>query len=123
MKVNDENSRIRIHLSEAWIRGSGTGTMKNSYGCATLIKKFYHKKQSRSCLFNIFYSFKDEKLNLLILLASATHGSSINEGTKRGGGKVKKGEGVSSHLATRTERLSIEISSQLRRLRYSAAHT
>jgi hypothetical protein len=26
LKVNDENSRIRIHLSEAWIRGSGSGS-------------------------------------------------------------------------------------------------
>jgi hypothetical protein len=25
LKVNDENSRIRIHKSEAWIRGSGFG--------------------------------------------------------------------------------------------------
>jgi hypothetical protein len=26
LKVIDENSRIRIHLSEAWIRGSGSGS-------------------------------------------------------------------------------------------------
>ncbi len=46
LKVNDENSRIRIHQSEAWIRGSGStpkfhgsGTLRsivldNAYQCS-----------------------------------------------------------------------------------------
>ncbi len=36
MKVNDENSRIRIHLSEAWICGSGS--IPKCHGSATLVK-------------------------------------------------------------------------------------
>ncbi len=36
LKVNDENSRIRIHQSEAWIRGSGAGSTPKCHGSATL---------------------------------------------------------------------------------------
>jgi hypothetical protein len=36
LKGNDENSRIRIHLSEAWIRGSGS--TPKCHGSATLLK-------------------------------------------------------------------------------------
>jgi hypothetical protein len=35
--VNDENSRIRIHLSEAWIRGSRSGSTPKCHGSATLV--------------------------------------------------------------------------------------
>ncbi len=42
LKVNDENSRIRIriHLSEAWIRGSGSGFTPKCHGSATLVFLF-----------------------------------------------------------------------------------
>ncbi len=36
LKVNDENSRIRIHYSEAWIRGSRSGSAPKCHGSATL---------------------------------------------------------------------------------------
>jgi hypothetical protein len=38
LKVNDENKRIRIHQSEAWIRGSasGSGSTPKCHGTATL---------------------------------------------------------------------------------------
>jgi hypothetical protein len=36
LKVNDENSRIRIHQSETWIRGSGSGSTPKCHGSATL---------------------------------------------------------------------------------------
>jgi hypothetical protein len=36
LKVNDENSRIRIQYSEAWIRGSGSGSTPKCHGSATL---------------------------------------------------------------------------------------
>ncbi len=38
LKVNDENSRIRIriHYSEAWIRGSGSGSTQKCHGPGTL---------------------------------------------------------------------------------------
>jgi hypothetical protein len=36
LKVNDENSRIRIHLSEAWIRGSGS--TPKCHGSGTLLQ-------------------------------------------------------------------------------------
>jgi hypothetical protein len=38
LKVNDENSRIRIriHWSKAWIRGSGSGSTPKFHGSATL---------------------------------------------------------------------------------------
>jgi hypothetical protein len=41
LKVNDENSRIRfrIHKSEAWIRGSRSGSTPKCHGSATLIKR------------------------------------------------------------------------------------
>ena len=35
LNVNDENSRIRIHLSEAWIRESGS--IPKCHGSATLL--------------------------------------------------------------------------------------
>jgi hypothetical protein len=40
MKVNEENSRIRIHKSEAWIRGSGfgSGSTPKCHGFTTLLK-------------------------------------------------------------------------------------
>ncbi len=41
LKVNDENSkiriRIRIHLSEVWIRGSGSGSTPTCHRSATLL--------------------------------------------------------------------------------------
>jgi hypothetical protein len=37
LKVNDENSRIRIHLSAAWIRGSGSGSIPKCHGSGTLV--------------------------------------------------------------------------------------
>jgi hypothetical protein len=41
LKVNDENRgiriRIRIHYSEAWIRGSGAGFTPKYHGSETLI--------------------------------------------------------------------------------------
>jgi hypothetical protein len=37
LKVKDENSRIRIHYSEAWIRGSGPGSTPKCHGSATLV--------------------------------------------------------------------------------------
>jgi hypothetical protein len=50
LRVNDENSRIqfririqiriRIHLSEAWIRGSRSGSTPKCHGSATLEKWF-----------------------------------------------------------------------------------
>ncbi len=46
LKVNDENSgsgyesRIRIHLSEAWIRGPGSGSTPKCHGSATLLGGF-----------------------------------------------------------------------------------
>jgi hypothetical protein len=44
LKVNDENSRIRIqiriHYSEAWIRGSGSGSTPKCYRSAKLQKTF-----------------------------------------------------------------------------------
>ncbi len=43
LKVNDENSRIRIHSSEAWICGSGSGSTPKCHGSATLQKKARHK--------------------------------------------------------------------------------
>ncbi len=43
LKVNDENTRIRIriwiriHQSDAWIRGSGSGSTPKQHGSATLV--------------------------------------------------------------------------------------
>ncbi len=39
LKVNDENSRIRIHLSETWIHGSGSGSgsIPKCHGSARLL--------------------------------------------------------------------------------------
>jgi hypothetical protein len=41
LKVTDENSRvrirIRIHQSEVWIRGSGSGSIPKFNGSATLV--------------------------------------------------------------------------------------
>ena len=39
LEVNEENSRIRIriHWSEAWIRGSSSGSTPKCFGSATLI--------------------------------------------------------------------------------------
>jgi hypothetical protein len=37
LKVNDENSRIRIHYSKAWIRGFGSGSIQKCKGSATLL--------------------------------------------------------------------------------------
>ncbi len=47
-KVNDENRRIRIHLSEAWIRGSGSRSTPKSHGSATLVDTTPHI--SRVCM-------------------------------------------------------------------------
>ncbi len=41
LKVNDENSRIRIHQSEAWNRGSGSGSTPKCHGSGTLLKSLY----------------------------------------------------------------------------------
>jgi hypothetical protein len=42
LKVNDENRRIRIHWSEAWIRGSASGSRSTPkcHGSATLLKRY-----------------------------------------------------------------------------------
>jgi hypothetical protein len=37
LKVNDKNRRIRIHYSEAWIRGSESVSVSKYHGSATLI--------------------------------------------------------------------------------------
>jgi hypothetical protein len=49
LKVSDENSRIRIHYSEAWIRGSGCGSTLKCHGSATLVpyQSVTKKKQLR----------------------------------------------------------------------------
>jgi hypothetical protein len=36
LKVYDENSKIRIHSSDAWIRGSGSGFTPKCHGSGTL---------------------------------------------------------------------------------------
>ncbi len=38
LKGNGENRRIRIHLSEAWIRGSGSESTPKCHGSAILIR-------------------------------------------------------------------------------------
>ncbi len=40
LKVKDESSRIRIHYSEAWIRGSGSGSTPKCHGSGTLLKMY-----------------------------------------------------------------------------------
>jgi hypothetical protein len=45
LKVNEENSiiriRIRIHWSEAWIRGSRSGSTPKYHGSATLLRSWW----------------------------------------------------------------------------------
>ncbi len=40
LKVIEENSRIRIHWSEAWIRGSRSGSTPKCHGSATLLSAY-----------------------------------------------------------------------------------
>ncbi len=59
-KVNDENSRIRIHKSEEWIRGSrsGSGSTPKCHGSATLEDISNNRKLSQNIpLFSNPYVF------------------------------------------------------------------
>jgi hypothetical protein len=47
LKVNDENSRILIHYSEAWNRGSRSGSTPKCHGSGTLVHIYSHFGKSR----------------------------------------------------------------------------
>jgi hypothetical protein len=61
-KVYDENSRIRIHWSETWIRGSrsGSGSTPKCHESATLLRPYQCWKTRRKSWASIIVSFDQE---------------------------------------------------------------
>ncbi len=90
LKVPDENSRIRIHKSEVWIRGSASGSVPKFYGSATLV--FMRFQLADSWYIFIYYSKTAEwpdrwpRMTGLLMLVNASYCTGWVGGRGEGGG-------------------------------------
>ncbi len=95
-KVNDKNSRIRIHYSEAWIRGSGSEfTLKNVMDPERCPLPIWIRIQSRSESKNTDFYESLSRLIVFILTQGPAPGQGGGAGSPTGPDSTWQGEEIS----------------------------